>query len=151
MARARAAGFTLPRRAERGFTLIELLVVLAILGLALAVVMPRLEGSSETIALRAAAVELRGVLRAARSTAITANRDLLFAIDPAGHGYALDGQPHGFRSGGFTSHVLHVEPAARILFYATGATSGGRLTIRGRRDERSVVVDGIAGQVAIVQ
>ena len=134
-----------------GFTLIELLVVLAILGLSLTVLMPHLAGNSETVTLRAGAIELRAVLRAARSTAITANRDLLFAVDDGGRGYALDGQPHGFRSDGFTRRDLRVEPAAHIMFFATGGSSGGRLTIRGRRDERVIEIDGIAGQVAIAR
>ncbi len=138
------------RRIHRaaGFTLIELLVVLAIAGLAIAVLMPALDVGGESVALRAGATELRAVLRATRSAAIAANRDLLFTVDQGGRGYTLDGEAHDFRSSGFAGHGLHIEPAARILFFATGGSSGGRLTVRGRRSEQIVEIDGITGQVA---
>jgi type II secretion system protein H len=132
-----------------GFTLIELVVVLAILGLALAVVVPNLGPSSETVELRAAASELRALLRATRSAAITANRDLLLAIDESGGGYALDGQAHAFRSAGFAERRLRVEPPARLMFFATGGASGGRLTVRGRRGEQVIEIDSVSGQVAL--
>jgi prepilin-type N-terminal cleavage/methylation domain-containing protein len=134
---------------ERGFTLIELLVVLAILSLVLAVLLPNLGASRETVELRAAATEMRAILRAARSTAIAANHDLVFAIDASGRGYLLDGAVHGFRSGGFTSRSLHVEPATPITFFATGGTSGGRLAIRGARSEQALQIDSLTGQVAL--
>ena len=141
------------RRAQRaaGFTLIELVVVLAILGLALAVLLPDLGASSETIELRAAATEIRAILRAARSSAIADNRDRLFAIDETGRGYVLDGATHHFRSGGFTVRALRVEPPARIAFFATGGSSGGRFAIRGPRREQIIEVDSVTGQVALAR
>jgi general secretion pathway protein H len=142
-----------PRRTRfaAGFTLIELIVVLAVAGLALAVLLPNLNAGSDSVELRAAATEIRAVLRAARSTAITGNRDLLFAIDDSGRGYLLDGEAHRFRSGGFTVRNLHIEPPARIAFFATGGSSGGRFTIVGRRGEQAVTVDSLTGQVALGQ
>jgi general secretion pathway protein H len=131
---------------DAGFTLIELLVVLAILGLVLAVVVPRLDTGGETVALRAGAAELRAVLRAARSAAITANRDLLFAIDEGGRGYTFDGIHHVFRASALT-----VEPAAHILFFASGGASGGRLAIRGRRGEQALEIDSVTGQVTVAR
>jgi general secretion pathway protein H len=139
-----------PRRtSSAGFTLIELIVVLAVLGLALAVLLPDLGSGSETIELRAAATEVRAVLRAARSNAIAANRDLLFTIDDSGRGYVLDGVAHRFRSGGFAVRNLRIEPAARIAFFATGGSSGGRFAIRGRRGEQAIEIDSLTGQVAL--
>jgi general secretion pathway protein H len=137
------------RAPSTGFTLIELIVVLAVAGLALAVLLPNLDAGSETIELRAAATEIRAVLRAARSTAIAANRDLLFAIDDSGRGYRLDGETHRFRSGGFVARNLHVEPPARIAFFATGGSSGGRFAIVGRRGEQAIEIDSLTGQVAL--
>lgn len=155
----RAAGFTPrrhdagfnPRRHDAGFTLIELVVVLAILGLAIAVLLPNLAASSETVELRAAATEIRAILRAARSSAIADNRDRLFAIDATGRGYELDGAEHHFRSGGFTVRTLRVEPPARIAFFATGGSSGGRFAIRGPRREQVIEVDSVTGQVALAR
>lgn len=131
-----------------GFTLIELLVVLAVAGLALAVLLPNLDAGSDTVELRAAATEIRAVLRAARSTAVAANRDLVFAVDDSGRGYVLDGIAHRFRSGGFARN-LHIEPAARIAFFATGGSSGGRFAIVGRRGEQAIEIDSLTGQVAL--
>ena len=139
------------KRDERGFTLIELLVVLALASLVLAVALPRLDTSGETVALRAATTELKAVLRAARSAAITANRDLLFAVDPSGHGYTLDGAPHALGSRGFAAEALRLEPPARILFFATGGSSGGRLAIRGQLSEQVLEIDGVTGQVALAR
>lgn len=139
-----------PRRhSAAGFTLIEIVVVLGILGLVLAVVVPNLGPASETVELRAAASELRALLRSTRSAAIAANRDLLLTIDESGAGYALDGAPHPFRSTGFAERRLRVEPPARLRFFATGGASGGRLTIRGRRGEETIVIDSVSGQVAL--
>jgi type II secretion system protein H len=149
MRRHPAAGFTLPRRAERGFTLIEIVVVLAILGLVLAVVLPNLGPSTETVELRAAASELRALLRSTRSSAITANRDLVIVIDDAGRSFVLDGARQPFRSTGFAEQRLHVEPPGKLVFYATGGASGGRLTIRSRRAEQVLEIDSVSGQVAL--
>jgi prepilin-type N-terminal cleavage/methylation domain-containing protein len=133
-----------------GFTLIELVVVLAIVGLVLVVLLPRPGAGGETVALRAAATELRAVLRAARSTAIADNRDVVLAIEPDGRGYTLDGAPHALRSTGFIGRALRIEPAARIRFFATGGSSGGRLTIRGAHDaEQALEIDGVTGQVTL--
>jgi general secretion pathway protein H len=140
------------RRAHRdptaGFTLIELVVVLAILGLVLAVLMPNLGGSRDTVELRAAATEIRALLRSARSAAIATNHEVLFTVDDAGHGYTLDGGAAKFRTGGFAERRLRVEPA-RIAFFATGGSSGGRLVIRGRLGEQVIAIDGVTGQVAL--
>ena len=140
-----------PTRRAAGFTLIELIVVLAIVGLALAVLLPELGTGSETVELRAAATEIRAILRTARSGAIADNRDRLFAIDQTGRGYQLDGTFHAFRSGGFTARSLRVEPSARIEFFATGGSSGGRFTIRGPRREQVIEVDSLTGQVALAR
>ncbi len=139
----------IPRRNHpaAGFTLIELVVVLALMSLVLAVVLPNLGPNTEVVELRAAASELRALLRATRSAAIAANRDLVLAIDPAGRGYALDGAPRAFASAGFAEHRLHVEPPARVVFFATGGASGGRLTIHSRRAEQALEIDSVSGQV----
>jgi len=134
-----------------GFTLVELLVVLAIVALALGVLLPNLGAGSDSVELRAAAVEIRAILRAARSDAIAENRDHLFAIDASGLGYELDGAPHRFRTGGFAARSLRVEPAARIAFFATGGSSGGRFAIRSRRSEQVIEVDSLTGQVALAR
>jgi type II secretion system protein H len=131
-----------------GFTLIELVVVLALLSLVLAVVLPNLGPNTEIVELRAAANELRALLRSTRSAAIAENRDLVVAIDPSGRGYALDGTPRAFRTAGFVEQRLHVEPAARLVFFAGGGASGGRLTIRSRRAEQALEIDSVSGQVA---
>jgi len=134
-----------------GFTLIELVVVLALMGLVLAVVLPNLGPNTEVVELRAAASELRALLRATRSAAITANRDLVLAIDESGRGYALDGARNTFRSAGFAEQRLHVEPPAKLVFFAAGGTSGGRLTIRSRRAEQALELDSVSGQVAFAR
>ena len=135
-----------------GFTLIELLVVLAIISLVLVVLLPNLGAGDDAVGLRAATTELRAVLRAARSTAIAEDRDIVLAVDADGRGYALDGTPHRLRSNGFVGRTLRIDPPVRIRFFATGGSSGGRLTIRGARGaEQALDIDGVTGQVALAR
>ena len=132
-------------RRDRGFTLVELLVVLAIIGLSLAIVAPLLARHSGGASLNAAASEIRTVLNQARSTAIAEDRTVAFRGDPAG-GYWLD-RNH------FTLPLMNgIQPlrvatagTARISFFPSGGSSGGRIVVSSGGAERELVVDTLTG------
>ncbi|MDA8360894.1 MAG: GspH/FimT family pseudopilin [Gammaproteobacteria bacterium] len=69
-----------------GFTLFEILIVLALIGIMLAVLVPRLGHATETSA-RTQALRLCALMKAARTQAILSGDPCL--VKPATHGYAF--------------------------------------------------------------
>ncbi|MBL8342578.1 MAG: prepilin-type N-terminal cleavage/methylation domain-containing protein [Rubrivivax sp.] len=72
----------MPRAARRGFTLVELLITISLLGILATVAMPRLLDRS-ALDERAAADELRAVLRTSRAVALAQERDVCVLVTPA--------------------------------------------------------------------
>jgi prepilin-type N-terminal cleavage/methylation domain-containing protein len=66
-----------------GHSLIELLVALALLGVVMAIAIPRARDSLDRITVRSAAGDVRATLRFARSMALAGNRAITVAIDSA--------------------------------------------------------------------
>lgn len=129
-----------------GFTLIELLVVLAIIGLSLAIAVPLLARHAGGATLNAAASEIRAALSQARSTAIVEDRTVTFQGDPGG-GYWLD-RNH------FTLPLMNgAQPlrvatigGARISFFPSGGSSGGRIVISSGGGQRQIAIDTLSGR-----
>jgi general secretion pathway protein H len=133
-------------RRNAGFTLIELLVVLAIIGMALALAMPLLAGRAPGASLSAAAGEVRAALRGARSTAIAEDRPVVFSGDPAG-GFWLDRRHFTLPAmSGAAAPRVTVDGAARISFYPSGGSSGGRVRLAVGDARRVIIVDTLTGR-----
>jgi type II secretion system protein H len=77
--------------ARSGFTLLELTVVLLILGLAAALIAPRLSGSFGRVRLKAATRDLAALCRFARAQAITGHAVLEVVVDRQTNQYWLRG------------------------------------------------------------
>jgi len=125
-----------------GFTLLELLVVLTILGLIGALAVPLLGRRGGGAALTGASAEVRAGLRTARATAIGEGRAVLFRGDQGAfwidrRRYPLDGAE---------AISVTTPGAARIAFYPTGASSGGRVVLRGSTARGEIAVDPITGR-----
>ena len=143
-----------PRRQKigaAGFTLVELLAVLAIVGMALAVAMPLLARHVSGATLNAAASEIRAALRGARSTAIAEDRPVVFQGDPGG-GYWLD-RNHFTLPLMTGAQPLRVATrgGARISFYPSGGSSGGRILLISGGGEREIAIDALTGRADAIR
>lgn len=133
-------------RRQAGFTLLEMLVVLVLLGLATALVAPRL--SSGGAALDADARTLAAALEDARWTAVRTGRPVLLRLDLESPGW--DG---GRLPGTAALHVtgdaaLMAGAAAQVRFLPDGSASGADIRLSGRRGgERVIRVDWLTGRV----
>ena len=132
-------------RRERGFTLIELLVVLAIVSLAIGITLPFFAKRGADAALAGATVELRSVLRAARSDSIASGREVAFAGDR--DGYRIDGRHHALSSAGLS---VEIRGASRISFYPSGGSSGGRIVLRGDNQRREIEIEALTGHAILL-
>lgn len=121
--------------------------MLAIIGLSLAIAVPLLARHAGGAALNSAASEIRTALGQARSTAIVEDRTVIFQGDPGG-GYWLD-RNH------FTLPLMNgAQPlrvatigAARISFFPSGGSSGGRIVVSSGGGLREIAVDTLTGRV----
>jgi prepilin-type N-terminal cleavage/methylation domain-containing protein len=69
------------RAARAGHTLLELIVVLTVVGITLAIAIPRVRDSLDRISVRSAAGDVRATLRFARTMALAGNRAVAVDID----------------------------------------------------------------------
>jgi len=136
-----------------GFTLIEMLVVLAVIGMALAVV-PALLGSLPGTRLRAAADEVAGALRVARSDALASGHSVEVRFDPATRSYAvLPGRatrvlPAAVRAMSVTtSAAFQRKGEATFRFFADGTATGGSVVLSDAVRASGVTVDWLTGRV----
>jgi general secretion pathway protein H len=139
-------------RSDAGFTLLELLVVLALMGLVLAIVTPRLDlGAS---ALRADERALVGALRLARDHAIRAERETRFTLDLANGRWAVtDAGAEGALSGrsDLTVTADAAETGRRVAavrFMPDGTATGAEFVLTKAEARRTVRVDWLTGRVS---
>lgn len=137
---------------DRGFTILELLVALAIVALVLGIVAARFGGSRTGPGVELVARSMAAGLRLTRDAAIRTNGVSAYLIDAASGIYGPQGSPPrpvppGFglflgagRSGGLNQ--------LRILFFADGSSSGGRVLISGGGERAEIDVDWVTGLVA---
>jgi general secretion pathway protein H len=142
--------------AARGFTLFELLVVIAIIGLVLAVVPGFLMRDPPGLQVDVAARAIADGLRQARSHAVLANREEVFALDIEGRQFrAGQGQPlkqldKGLELGLLTARSeLLAADAGQIRFFPDGSSTGGRIAIARAEIRAEVAVDWLTGEVSI--
>ena len=143
-------------RSQDGFTLIELLVVLLIMGALLSLAPAAFHRLAPGIEMKAAAREVAGQLREARSLAIRDNRETVVIFDTEAKLYRIGtgtrahelGQALSLSLVTATSERLD-DTTGRIRFFPDGTSTGGRVTLS--RDERKfdITVDWLTGQVAI--
>ncbi|MDR3436567.1 GspH/FimT family pseudopilin [Telmatospirillum sp.] len=146
-----------PLRRDGGFTLIEIVVVLGILGLALALVLSYGTPRGGALALRAAATELAGGLREARSLAVAGNKPVAVAIDLTSHRWQIDGQDVRHLPEDMSVRLLTVagETASNTLgrfrFFPDGSATGGRIEFAGANRRIQIGIDWLSGRVSLAE
>lgn len=140
-----------PAGPEAGFTLLEMLAVIVVLGLALALIVPRLPGPSPEVTLRMAGDRVQGALRLARSEAIAADRAVgvtfypgegTFRIDGASAVRLPDGSAIAEPAGGGSSGGL-----IRVAFAPDGSGAGGPIQLSAGEKTETIRIDWLTGRV----
>ncbi len=142
-------------RASGGFSLIELLLVIALIAVIGVFAATALSGGMDGIRLRAAAKEVAAQLRFTRAQAIATGRPQRFSIDPRAHTWTAPRD----RSGDIPSQLGIVFTGARetqpargvgaIVFFADGASTGGRIQLNAKSAAWNVDVKWLTGEVRL--
>lgn len=150
--------------ANRGFSLAELMIVVTIMGLVLAVSSPAMMRFADSWRLEGEISKMSTVMRAARSTAVTRNVNVLFIFDQTdGEYYTVeDTNGDGSATAGERQSPVHTLPAGFVIenytmgqqwvtFGPKGNTGdGGTITVRGKRQqEKSIRVYSGTGNVSV--
>jgi general secretion pathway protein H len=132
------------RDSEHGFTLIEMIVVLVVLGLVLGLVITHGPARSQRLELDAAARQVAGALRVARSRAIADGRVALVSLGSGG--YRLDGEAPTV----LPPDILLAGDSV-IRFTPDGGSSGARIMLRGGDKRITISVDWLVGRVRLLE
>ncbi len=136
-----------------GFTLIEMLVVVAILGVVMAIMIGRGPMRSQGLQLRAAASAMVQSFRAARAAAIATNQNVIVAIDPARHVFAVGKQAPVVLAPNLTleapKEALPGPGTVRLIrFSPDGSSSGGEVVLGAGAKRIAITVQWLTGQVS---
>src|SRR5262245_25717461 len=139
--------------ARTGYTLVELVVVLLILGAAMSLALPRLEGFLPQIKLKQTAREVVLALREAQRQAISSGAQTTVELDlgrrllrgPGTHALPLDPR-FGLQ---VTSAAAEDSAAGRIDFFPDGTSTGGKLALAYGRRRYEVTVDWALGRAVL--
>lgn len=139
------------REGEAGFTLIEVLAVLAILGLVAGLVAARGPQRSAALDLRAAAAQVAGAMRLARTQAIAGNTPVAVQLDPAAHALRVGAAAPRRLPPGLAVSVISVAEPGRpsITFAPDGSSTGGRVELAAGARRMQVGVDWLTGRVSV--
>lgn len=133
------------RRRARGVSLLELVLVVMLIAVMSLLAAGALGGAFGGMQLRSSAKELAAQLRFARTRAIATGEVQTFAIDPVAHAWRGAGGRHGdipdTLAVAFTGarQARPREGEGAILFFADGASTGGR--VRLSRGQAAWVID----------
>ena len=136
------------RHPAAGFTLLEMLVVMALLGLAMTLVLPRLGSGGPAVQVRGAARDLAAAARAAQLDALTRNRVVDLTVDAAGvhrDGRRLREFPTGLRLDLPGSEARSLA----LRFYPDGSSSGGAVDLALGPRRYTVAVDWLTGTARV--
>jgi general secretion pathway protein H len=139
----------------RGTSLLEMLLVIALIAAASVLAMAAFGGGREGIQLRSTAKAVAAQLRYTRTQAIASGKPQRFTVDPARHSWTA---PNG-RSGEIPPNLRvsffgarEVQPRrgeGAIVFFADGASTGGRVQIGARRAAWNIDVAWLTGEVKL--
>lgn len=142
-------------RAVRGTSLLEMLLVIALIAGIGLLAAGALGGGLAGMQLRTSAKEVAAALRFTRTQAIATGKPQRFTLDPAAHRWTA---PNG-RKGEIPDSLSITFTGARemqprrgegaIVFFADGASTGGRVQLSARRAAWNVDVAWLTGEVKL--
>lgn len=140
-----------------GFSLLEILLVVAILAIASLLAAAAMTGGFDGIQLRSSAREIAAQLRYTRAHAIATGQAQHFTVDPKAHTWAAPNQ----RDGDIPEKLAIVFTGARevqpregegaIVFFADGASTGGRVQLSIKRAAWNIDVAWLTGEVRLTR
>lgn len=143
------------RRRAVGVSILEMLLVMVLFAAISAVVIAAMNGGMGGMQLRSAAKEIAAQLRYTRTQALTTGQPQRFVIDPQAHTWQA---PNG-RNGEIPPELRIAFIGARqlqpshgegaILFFADGASTGGRVQVSLKRAAWNIDVAWLTGQVQL--
>jgi general secretion pathway protein H len=134
-----------------GFTLLEMLAALAIVALMIGFSAPLLRPAPSGLQTRAAAQKLCAALAAARGRAIASNTEVVFTLDLSRKSFFAANQPENFLPADIHIDLKVVDVRRRgaqqgdILFFPSGASSGGEITLLGGGRRAMIDVNWLTG------
>lgn len=142
-------------RAVRGTSLLEMLLVIALIAGIGLLAAGALGGGLAGMQLRSSAKEVAAALRFTRTQAIATGKPQRFTLDPAAHRWTA---PNG-RKGEIPDSLRITFTGARekqprrgegaIVFFADGASTGGRVQLSARQAAWNVDVAWLTGEVKL--
>ncbi len=149
---------------DKGFTLLELLVVLFIIGVAAAFIVPNIAGSLANLKLKTATKHLGGILRYARSKAVSNKKTAVVVINIDNASYSAEipqiktaqedvSKPVFFpKEVKFRQITINGETITsdivKLRFYPKGNTSGGEIILENERGRMyKITIDTLVGKV----
>lgn len=140
-------------RAARGVSLIEMMIVVVLIAAITALAASAMSGGLKGSQLRASAKEISSQLRFTRTRAIATGQTQKFVVDPVKHAWTGAGSRHGTFSDAlkitFTGarEVQPREGEGAILFFADGASTGGRVQLARDTAAWNIDVAWLTGEV----
>lgn len=143
------------RHRSRGVSLLEMLLVVALLAAVSVLAATALSGGFRGIQLRSAAKDVASQLRYTRTQAIATGQPQRFTLNPEAHAWTA---PNG-RAGAIPPALrIHFTGAREtqprrgegaIVFFADGASTGGRVQLSDQRAAWNVDVAWLTGEVRL--
>lgn len=143
------------RYRARGVSLLEMLLVVALIGAASVLAAAAFSGGVGGMQLRSAAKEIAAQLRYTRTQAISSGAPQQFMIDPQAHTWQAPNGRHGEIPASLRVAFIgarQLQPSAgegAIVFFADGASTGGRVQVRLKSAVWNIDVAWLTGQVTL--
>src|SRR5262249_25544366 len=143
---------------QRGFTLIEMVIVLLIMGLALGIVGPMMEGGFDSREVRRAARQIASTMHYCRGEAVATGTPQQPVIDPVQNKIETTGGRFAVLTDrAVMERVLGGavlgDGSVQVLFFPNGSTSGAEVVLASRRDRFQnrlrVLLDPLIGRVQV--